>query len=627
MLSGWLPQLDIPPNARLVGVETTFGEDGSQSWTITFKALPATPHAPPAALARPHGQQANAPRRASREAAEPSRVPERPPPLTEQQLGGAGLPPSMDTGNAGAGEEMPNEVDSPLPLASPTAPTPAAFPLLPYQQGATNRLFPLRASVKTYAWGRPGRTSLVGMLAAANDPEFSVEERTPYAELWMGTHPSGPSMVLLEMPWRTITPLYEWLKLNPSMHGRRNALDLGHVGGLQRRQSMLNLAKHGLPFLFKVLSVQTALSIQAHPDKVLAAQLHASRPDMYKDDNHKPEMTLAVSNFEALCQFQKANHVVENLRACPELVVVVGEEAVARLAAAADAAAPLTPALPPGTEPQYFATVSGLDAAGSGTSPLPSPAGGSESPLPFADSSSQMERLQMVKPALQNLFSRLMRAESVIVKQQLDALMRRISLTNPMLRAPVDELAVRLHEQYPADVGVFCVYLLNYLVLKPGEALFLGANEPHAYISGECVECMAASDNVVRAGLTPKWKDVDNLVSMLTYVDGPPHIIGGHELSPYVWRYVTPVEEFLVDRVEVPAKALATLRSAPGVSIILVLSGSGTIEEFPEDGIGAAGLLHSVEAGAIFVASSDTFLRICGGHNEKMLLFRAAEKH
>ena len=87
---------------------------------------------------------------------------------------------------------------------------------------------------------------------------------------------------------------------------------------------MLNLAKHGLPFLFKVLSVQTALSIQAHPDKDLAARLHAARPDMYKDDNHKPEMTLAVSNFEALCQFQKANHVLENLRACPELVAVAG---------------------------------------------------------------------------------------------------------------------------------------------------------------------------------------------------------------------------------------------------------------------------------------------------------------
>ena len=99
-------------------------------------------------------------------------------------------------------------------------------------------------------------------------------------------------------------------------------------------------------------------------------------------------------------------------------------------------------------------------------------------------------------------------------------------------------------------MGVFCVYLLNYVVLEPGEAtrasrvdprpkepgpsradavptracvrvcaqaLFLAANEPHAYISGECVECMATSDNVVRAGLTPKYKDVDVLCAMLTY--------------------------------------------------------------------------------------------------------------
>ena len=623
MLTGFLPQLDIPAHARLCGVETSFGEDGSQSWTITFKAPPPqAQHAQPA----PHvgaQQPASSAGGSSGDAPTPPRLPTRPPPLTQQQVNAAGLPPSISNVDTGAGEEAPNEVEPLQRLASPTAPTPAAFPLLPYQQGATNRLFPLRASVKTYAWGRPGRTSLVGMLAAANDPEFSVEERTPYAELWMGTHPSGPSMVLLEMPWRTITPLFEWLKLNPSMHGRRNTLaGPGHVGGMQqRRQSMLNLAKHGLPFLFKVLSVQTALSIQAHPDKDLAARLHAARPDMYKDDNHKPEMTLAVSNFEALCQFQKANHVLENLRACPELVAVVGEDAVARLAAAAEAAAPLTPAL--GVQSDHVSCSASGSVSGSAQ---PSPAGG-DSPLPFDAANAQMQRLEVVKPALQNLFANLMRAEPTVVKQHLDALIKRISLTNPMLRTPVDELAVRLHEQYPADVGVFCVYMLNYIVLKPGEALFLGANEPHAYISGECVECMAASDNVVRAGLTPKWKDVDNLVSMLTYIDGPPHIIGGQEISPYVFRYVTPVEEFLVDRVEVPANEQATLRSAPGVSIILVVSGSGTLEEFPEDGIGAAGLLHSVEAGAIFVASADTFLRIRGGFNEPMLLFRAAEKH
>ena len=69
------------------------------------------------------------------------------------------------------------------------------------------------------------------------------------------------------------------------------------------------------------------------------------------------------------------------------------------------------------------------------------------------------------------------------------------------------------------------------------------------------------------------------------------------------------------------------VQTNPELGRSLGLKDAGTLEEFPEDGIGAAGLLHSVEAGAIFVASADTFLRIRGGFNEPMLLFRAAEKH
>lgn len=77
------------------------------------------------------------------------------------------------------------------------------------------------------------------------------------------------------------------------------------------------------------------------------------------------------------------------------------------------------------------------------------------------------------------------------------------------------------------------VYFLNYLKLKPSEAVFLAANEPHAYLSGgnysdnfsyinnlhfsDCIENMACSDNVVRAGLTPKLVDVETLCSMLNY--------------------------------------------------------------------------------------------------------------
>lgn len=76
---------------------------------------------------------------------------------------------------------------------------------------------------------------------------------------------------------------------------------------------------------------------------------------------------------------------------------------------------------------------------------------------------------------------------------------------------------LRLEKQYPGDVGVIAAFLFNYVKLSPGEALYLGANEPHAYLFGECIECMATSDNVVRAGLTPKNRDVETLCSMLTY--------------------------------------------------------------------------------------------------------------
>jgi mannose-6-phosphate isomerase len=80
-----------------------------------------------------------------------------------------------------------------------------------------------------------------------------------------------------------------------------------------------------------------------------------------------------------------------------------------------------------------------------------------------------------------------------------------------------EELVLQLEKQYPADVGVLAIFFLNYVKLVPGEAVYLDANVPHAYLSGEIVECMAASDNVVRAGFTPKFRDTQTLCSMLTY--------------------------------------------------------------------------------------------------------------
>lgn len=76
---------------------------------------------------------------------------------------------------------------------------------------------------------------------------------------------------------------------------------------------------------------------------------------------------------------------------------------------------------------------------------------------------------------------------------------------------------IRLNEQFPGgDVGVLAPIFMNFIVLKPGEAVYLGANVPHAYLFGDCMECMACSDNTIRAGLTPKFK-VFNLFEIILF--------------------------------------------------------------------------------------------------------------
>ena len=176
-------------------------------------------------------------------------------------------------------------------------------------------LVPLRCAMMPYAWGCKGASSLVGRLAVANDPARHgplPEEAKPYAELWVGTHPNGPSRVRPEPAeaeavevgeaHETETRLDEYLASHPHAMGSAAAVSRGGR----------------LPFLLKVLSVRTALSIQAHPDKFLARLLHERQPDVYRDSNHKPEMAVALTPFEALCSFMSAHTILERLAATPE---------------------------------------------------------------------------------------------------------------------------------------------------------------------------------------------------------------------------------------------------------------------------------------------------------------------
>ncbi|KAJ2156715.1 Mannose-6-phosphate isomerase [Coemansia sp. RSA 552] len=367
----------------------------------------------------------------------------------------------------------------------------------------------LACAVNNYHWGKHGLHSKAAQFYAASHPDAAVDAESTYAELWMGTHPNGPSQV-----YGTDTGLSEVIADNPEA-ALGAAVDSKYGGQL--------------PFLFKVLSIEKALSIQAHPDKRLAQMLHAERPDVYKDANHKPEMSIALTDFVALSGFRPLEDIAAFLEKYPELRALTAASSGAFIAAASDQAL-------------------GTDAK---------------------------------KKALRALFSELMNAPAEAVQQQLAALLARTQASADPLDTSETALAHRLSTEYPGDVGVFCVFLLNVLKLVPGDAFYMGPNDPHAYIFGDCIECMATSDNVVRAGLTPKLRDVPVLVDMLTYDYGSPHAKllrpQPYGKSGHSSLYDPPIDEFAVVRSELPTGQTETIESADGPRILIVVEGRGSL--------------------------------------------------
>lgn len=122
--------------------------------------------------------------------------------------------------------------------------------------------------------------------------------------------------------------------------------------------------------------------------------------------------------------------------------------------------------------------------------------------------------------AIRTVLDRYMHCDAEVAQNSLRAMIARVTAkqnSEGAAAGSLDALILRLHSQYPGDTGVFAPLLLNYLQLEPMQSFFMGAGVPHAYLSGDCVECMAPSDNVVRVGLTPKFKDVETLCKMLVY--------------------------------------------------------------------------------------------------------------
>ena len=119
------------------------------------------------------------------------------------------------------------------------------------------------------------------------------------------------------------------------------------------------------------------------------------------------------------------------------------------------------------------------------------------------------------------------------------------------VKTPHDSLCITLLQRYPqGDVGIAASYLMNLVEVPVGDALYIEANIPHAYLSGELVECMANSDNVIRAGLTPKFRDVVTLLDVVEYRLGLPQWCVQIREEQGVIRYDTPSPEFALRRYE-----------------------------------------------------------------------------
>ncbi|GAA2977755.1 mannose-6-phosphate isomerase, class I [Streptomyces fulvorobeus] len=132
----------------------------------------------------------------------------------------------------------------------------------------------------------------------------------------------------------------------------------------------------------------------------------------------------------------------------------------------------------------------------------------------------------------------------------------------------------QLAHHYPGDPGVLAAMLLNYVELQPGEALFLGAGVPHAYLGGLGVEIMANSDNVLRCGLTPKHIDVPELLRVVRFEATDPGVLRPEAAPSGEEPYETPVDEFRLSRYDLSPGAAPVDLTAATPQILLCTSGA-----------------------------------------------------
>ena len=217
-----------------------------------------------------------------------------------------------------------------------------------------------------------------------------------------------------------------------------------------------------LPFLFKVLCADQPLSIQVHPNK------KASELGFAKDNAAGIPLDAAERNYK------DPNHK-------PELVFA------------------LTPFLAMNAFREFSEIVSLLQ-----------PVAGAHTAIAHFLENPDAASLSQLFASLLNMQGDEKSHALAILKTALDS----------QQGEPWQTIRV-ISEFYPDDSGLFSPLLLNVVKLNPGDAMFLFAETPHAYLQGVALEVMANSDNVLRAGLTPKYIDIPELVANVKFVAKP----------------------------------------------------------------------------------------------------------
>ena len=144
-------------------------------------------------------------------------------------------------------------------------------------------------------------------------------------------------------------------------------------------------------------------------------------------------------------------------------------------------------------------------------------------------------------------------------------------------------LASQLLEQFPGDTGAMVALLLNIVELDAGEALYLPAGNLHAYLSGLGLEVMAASDNVIRAGLTQKHIDQAELVKIAAFAPLVEPRVRPKKLAEGLMQYPVAATEFQVYRAQVTGSNLLADIDLPAGALVICDSGEVAVSSSLEE--------------------------------------------